>query len=53
MATPHPLITPIGRMRATFFDSPARIDDVDHVIDVLVRLGLLLRQAPCGSGRGR
>ena len=41
----YPLITPIGRIRATFRDRSGLVDDVDHVIDVLVRLRLLLREA--------
>ena len=41
----YPFITPIGRMRATFFARARLVDDVDDEIDILVRVRLLFRES--------
>ena len=47
----YPLMTPIGRIRATFRHRSRLVDDLDHVVDVLVGLRLLLRQALPAAAR--
>ena len=48
----QPLITPIGRRRATLRDRPARCTTSTTCVDVLVGLGLLLGEAVPAAGAG-
>ncbi len=44
------MITPTGRSRATFLEMPDLVDDVDDMIDVLVRGRLFFGQALVAAG---
>jgi hypothetical protein len=46
------LITPTGRSHATFLGNPNFVDDIDDIVNVLVRCGLFLSESLVASGPG-